>query len=128
MSKQLKSLIGTIKRRPSKAADGRSDAEAAAAVGAPQAEKTNILYDMTHLGFKNTQTVAHALTSLASGAPLDDKELLLENGVSMLQGFPLNSGLSETISDGFISMLWSDLPHPALTATGPSTRYRRHDG
>jgi hypothetical protein len=59
---------------------------------------------------------------------MDDKERLLEHGVSMLQGFPPNSGLSQTISDGFISMLWSDLPHPAPTVAGPGARYRRHDG
>jgi hypothetical protein len=128
MSTQIKSFINGIRRRPSKAADGRSAAEAAASVGAATTQKTSILHDVTRLGFKNTQTVAHALTSLASGAPMDDKELLLENGVSMLQGFPPNSGLSEAISDGFISMLWHDLPHPAPTVAGPSSRYRRHDG
>lgn len=128
MSVQLKSLIANIRRRPSKAADGRTSAMSAAEVGAPVNEKTTILHDVTHLGVKNTRTVAQALTSLASGAPMDDKELLLENGVSMLQGFPPNSTLSSTISDGFISMLWQDLPHPAPTMAGPASRYRRHDG
>ena len=128
MASQLKSLIGTIRRRPTKAADGRSDAAAAAAVGASTKEKTSILSDVANLGFKNTQTVAHALTSLASGEPMDDKDLLLEHGVAMLQGFPPNSGLSEAISDGFISMLWNDLPHPPPTMAGPTSKYRIHDG
>lgn len=128
MPSQLKSLIATIKRKPTKAADGRPKEMAAAAVGAAQNEKTSIFHDLTHLGLKNTQTVAHALTTLASGEPMDDKERLLEEGVSMLQSLPLNSGLSETISDGFISMLWSDLPHPAPTMAGPTSKYRRHDG
>jgi hypothetical protein len=128
MPTQLKSFIATIKKKPSKATDGRSEEKAATAVGATLNEKTGVIHDLTHLGLKNTQTVAHALTSLASGEPMDDKERLLENGVSMLQGFPPNSGLSETISDGFISMLWSDLPHPAPTLAGPTSRYRRHDG
>jgi Animal haem peroxidase len=128
MPAQFKALYATIRKKPTKAADGRSEAMAAAAVGASYNEKTSVLHDVTHLGIKNTHTVAHALTSLASGEPLDDKKLLLENGVSMLQGFPLNSGLSEKISDGFISMLWSDLPHPAPTLSGPTSRYRRHDG
>ncbi|KAF2430024.1 heme peroxidase [Tothia fuscella] len=128
MAGHLKSLIGTIKRKPTKQSDGRPQEMAAAAVGATFNEKTSVLHDLTHLGVKNTHTVAHALTSLASGAPMDDKEKLLENGVSMLQGFPTNSGLSEAISDGFISMLWNDLPHPAPTIAGPTSRYRRHDG
>lgn len=37
---------------------------------------------------------------------MDDKELLLENGVSMLQGLPANSGLSAATSNAFIKMLW----------------------
>lgn len=93
-----------------------------------QDQKTSILHDVTHLGINNTETIAEALTTAASGEPVDDKELLLEHGVSMLQGFPPNSTLSEKISDGFISMLWSDLPHPVPTVTGPTSRYRRHDG
>ncbi|KAF2107719.1 heme peroxidase [Lophiotrema nucula] len=98
------------------------------AAGAVNGEKTKVGDDLKHLGLKNAKTVVQALTTLASGEPLDDKELLLEHGVSMLQGLPLNSGLSEKVSDGFIQMLWHDLPHPAPTLAGPSSRYRRHDG
>jgi Animal haem peroxidase len=128
MTSQLKSLIGQIRGEPGKTADGRPDAMAAAAVGAPINEKTGLVQDVVELVPKNAQTVAQALTSLASGAPLDDKELLLEHGVAMLQGFPPNSSLGQKIADGFISMLWSDLPHPPPTMTGPASRYRRHDG
>ena len=122
---QLKSMRGSIRRKPTKAADGRSEE---AAAGITLNEKTSISHDVKHLGLKNTKTVATALTTLASGEPLDDKDFLLENGVSMLQGLPLDSGLSEKVSDGFISMLWHDLPHPPSTVAGPMARYRRHDG
>jgi hypothetical protein len=125
MPSQLKSIIGTIRKKPTKAADGRSEA---AAAGTAHVKKTSLAHDVRHLGLKNTRTMADAITTLASGEPLDDKDLLLENGVSMLQGLPLNSGLSEKISSGFISMLWGDLPHPVVTYAGPEARYRRHDG
>jgi Animal haem peroxidase len=128
MTSPFKSFIAAIKRRPTNSADGRTKTEAASAAGASTTKETTILHDLTHLNVKSTDTIAHALTSLASGEPMDDKKLLLENGVSMLQSFPPNSALSQTISDGFISMLWSDLPHPAPTLAGPTTRYRRHDG
>jgi hypothetical protein len=121
MPGQLKSFIGSIRRKPTKAADGRPDQTNGVA-------KTSIAYDLLHLGAKNAGTMASALTTLASGEPLDDKELLLENGVSMLQSLPLNSGLSEKVSDGFIAMLWHDLPHPPPAMAGPTARYRRHDG
>jgi hypothetical protein len=128
MTTQIKGLLQSIKRRPTKNADGRSTLESATAVGASNSEKTTLFHDVTHLGVKGTATMAQALTTLASGEPIDDKKLLLEHGVSMLQSFPPNSGLSQAISDGFISMLWGDLPHPAPTTSGPSARYRRHDG
>src|SRR5277367_371143 len=128
MPMQLKDFIQSIRKRPSRAADGRPEALSAKAVGAPHNEKTSTLHDVTHLSLKNMETIAQALTTLASGEPIDDKNLLLEHGVSMLQRFPPNSGLSQVISDGFISMLWSDLPHSAPTMAGPASRYRRHDG
>jgi len=122
---QFKALLGSIRRKPTNAPDRKSDNEAALA---PKTEKTGVMHDIVHGGFKNAKFLAEALPALASGAPLDDKELLLEHGVAMLQKLPLNSGLSSTVSDGFIKMLWNDLPHPSTTAAGPTTRYRRHDG
>lgn len=124
MPGKLSSLIGSIRRKPTRAADGRSDV----AAGGSNNKKTTLGEDVKHLGLKNAKFVASAITTLASGDPMDDKEFLLENGVAMLQSLPLNSGLSETVSDGFISMLWDDLPHPPPTAAGPTTRYRKHDG
>lgn len=124
MPGQLRVLLDNIRRKPTRAADGRS----AEASGAVNGEKTSIGHDIANLGTKNAKTVLNAVTTLASGDPIDDKDLLLENGVSMLQGLPPDSGLSEKISDGFISMLWHDLPHPPPTLAGPTCRYRRHDG
>ncbi|KAH6612649.1 heme peroxidase [Boeremia exigua] len=125
MPSQLRSLLGTIRKKPTKASDGRSEE---AASGMKSAEKTAIKDDIRNLGLKNAKFAVEAITTLASGEPMDDKELLLEHGVEMLQGLPLNSGLSAKVSDGFISMLWHDLPHPTPTMVGPTTRYRRHDG
>jgi hypothetical protein len=119
----LKSIIGSIRRKPSSAPDRRTDNEASAKV-----EKTGVMHDIIHGGFKNAKFLAEALPALASGAPLDDKELLLENGVAMLQKLPPNSGLSSMVSDGFIKMLYGDLPHPSTTIAGPTAVYRRHDG
>ncbi|KAI0134483.1 linoleate diol synthase [Xylariales sp. AK1849] len=124
----LKSLLGSVNRLPTQAADGRTNDQAGAAAGYVNAEKTSVIHDVTHMKVKDRHTLAGALPTLASGEPLDDKDLLLENGVSILQGLPLNSSLSETISDGFISMLWADLPHPAVVTADPTSRYRKHDG
>lgn len=120
---QLKTLFGTIRRKPAKAPDGKRDEDAT-----PVMEKTSVLSDLGGLNLKNAKTVATAITTLASGEPMDDKDLLLEKGVAMLQSLPLTSGLADTVSNNFISMLWHDLPHPAPTMAGPAARYRRADG
>ena len=124
MPGQLKTLLGAIRRKPSGAPDGQTDQEASAA----PALKTSLGHDLTHLNIKQAATIAQAITTLASGEPLDDKDRLLEHGVAMLQTFPTDSGLSKTISDAFIGMLWHDLPHPPPTKAGPTARYRQHDG
>lgn len=125
MPSQLRSLLGTIRKKPTKASDGRSDEEAS---GMAAPKKTAISSDLRTLGLKNAKFAVEAITTLASGDPIDDKELMLEHGVEMLQGLPLNSGLSAKVSDGFIAMLWNDLPHPTPTMAGQTARYRKHDG
>lgn len=125
MASKLKQIFEIIKRKPSQAPDGKTDQEA---TGEAEVKTTSITHDLLHMNGKEAKTAAHALTALASGKPLNDKELLLEQGVSMLQSLPVGSSLSKAISDGFISMLWHDLPHPAPTMTAPTSRYRKHDG
>lgn len=120
---QLKSLIGSIRRKPATAPDRRTDDQAASA---PKLEKTSLVHDIVHGSAKNNAFLAGALPKLASGEPLDDKELLLEHGVSMLQAMPPNSGLSSTVSDGFIKMLYNDLPHPSTTVSCGTTNFERY--
>ncbi|KAK4978438.1 hypothetical protein LTR28_005597 [Elasticomyces elasticus] len=76
---QLKALIGTIKRKPSGAPDSKTNADA---TGVTNGRKTSVIHDVTHLGLQNAAVMAKALTTLASGKPLDDKKLLLGHGVS----------------------------------------------
>ena len=125
MASQIASLLGTIKKNPTNAADGRS---AEAAGGVASDEKTSLVSDLANLGFKHGATVLQALPQLATGAPIDDKELLLEHGVDMLQQLPPNSSLGTKAADAFIGVLWNDLPHPPPSLAGPESRYRRHDG
>ncbi|UZJ55758.1 hypothetical protein CBS101457_005078 [Exobasidium rhododendri] len=125
MPGQISKIIGTIKRKPTNALDGMTDDEAAAV---KEVKDTSVIHDLLHLKGKDALTLAHALKDLAKGEPMNDRDLLLEHGVSMLQSLPSNSGLSHTISDGFIGMLWKDMPHPPGTTVGPQTRYRTADG
>ena len=122
----LSKLKAMVCRNASTAPDGRTDEQAGATPG--PGEKSGILHDLTHMGSSNTATIFQAFETLASGKPMDDKELLLEHGVKMLQSLPPNSGLGSKVADSFIKMLWDDLPHPAGTIASPEMKYRRHDG
>ncbi|KIX99908.1 uncharacterized protein Z520_04545 [Fonsecaea multimorphosa CBS 102226] len=122
---QLHKLQATIFQNAPTAPDGRTDAEAAAT---PSVNQTSLLHDLTHLGRDNAATMVQAFKTVVSGQPLNDKELLLEHGVHMLQSLPPNSRLGADAAGQFIKMLWDDLPHPPGTLAGPTTRYRRHDG
>lgn len=61
MPSQLKTLIGTIRRKPAKAPDGKRDEEAT-----PLSEKTTLGHDLTQLSFKDVKFVATAITTLVS--------------------------------------------------------------
>lgn len=99
---QIKKFIGTIRRKPTNAIDGKEDYEAKGLVAEPEKE-TSVFHDLGKLG-KDALPLAHGLKDLAKGEPLNDRDLLLEHGVSTLQKLPANSGLSHAISDGFIGV------------------------
>jgi hypothetical protein len=70
MSNSLRSLLGTIRKKPTKASDGRSAEDAS---GVKSSAKTTIGHDLKNLGVKNAKFALEAITTLASGEPLDDK-------------------------------------------------------
>ncbi|CAD6928997.1 unnamed protein product [Tilletia controversa] len=122
----ISKLIGTIKRKPTMALDGLTDEQAAAPN--KDVKRTSVMHDLGHLRGTDALHMAEALKDLAGGQPMDDRQLYLEHGVEMLQHLPPNSGLSEKLSDGFMTMLWRDLPHPPTMYVGPQNRYRSADG
>ncbi|BGP18046.1 hypothetical protein JCM10213_008418 [Rhodosporidiobolus nylandii] len=65
-------------------------------------------------------------TATSAVDPLDDREMLLENLVTMLQNQPTDSPIQRTLTDKFITVLWGDLQHPPSSYTGPA--YRAADG
>jgi hypothetical protein len=73
MPSQLRSLLGTIRKKPTKASDGRSDEDAS---GMAATKKTAVSSDLRNLGLKNARFAVEAITTLASGDPIDDKEPL----------------------------------------------------
>ena len=82
MPNQFKSLFGTIRKKPTRAADTSSPEVANGHTNGNV--KTSIGHDLANLGLKNAKTIVEAIPQLGSGDPIDDKELLLEHGFSQL--------------------------------------------
>lgn len=53
---------------------------------------------------------------------MNDRELLLEHGVSMLQNLPAGSSLGKKAGETLITKLWLDLPHPLVSKVGSNYR------
>ena len=68
------------------------------------------------------------LISALTGGGLDDRKMLLEQLVTLLASLPVTSNISRTLSDALISIIWGDLPHPAVSFMGPEHRFRQADG
>ncbi|KAJ3150057.1 hypothetical protein HDU86_006781 [Geranomyces michiganensis] len=123
---KLHQLVDTVFRKPSSAPDGLTDAEAAGP--AAKKAKTGALHDIIHMGPRGDMTLAQLIAAFTSGDPLNDRDLLLEHIIIMLQKLPPNSGLNEEISGALIGMLWNDLPHPPATTVSVTDKYHSADG
>lgn len=119
MANPIGKLSSMVWSQPSTAPDGKTE---------EAAEPTTLLHDLTHLSGSDAKTIAQAISTVASGKPMDDKNLMLEGGVKMLQSLPPHSTLGTKAAGGLIKALWNDLPHPPGTLAGPEARYRKHDG
>ncbi|GAA5912247.1 hypothetical protein JCM6882_005206 [Rhodosporidiobolus microsporus] len=69
-------------------------------------------------------TVVQALGSITG--QMDDRELLLEHLVTMLQNLPTGSPIQKPLTDKLIELLWGDLEHPSVSSVGPV--FREADG
>ncbi|SNX87067.1 putative dioxygenase Ssp1 [Melanopsichium pennsylvanicum] len=88
-----------------------------------QINRSRVVSDVKLLG-----QAPNLVVSGLTGGGLDDRKLLLERLVTLLASLPVTSKVSQTLSDALISIIWADLPHPAVSFVGPQHRFRRPDG
>ncbi|GJN92760.1 hypothetical protein Rhopal_005798-T1 [Rhodotorula paludigena] len=124
----VKTLVDTVVAAPPPAGgDGLKNSEAAAL--SDDKQKSGLLgslWEQVKGGtiLKDGATLVQAATS-ATG-PIDDREMLLENVVTMLQGLPNDSPIQQPTTNLLLKMLWDELPHPPRSYAGPA--YRSADG
>ncbi|KAK0567939.1 hypothetical protein OC844_000029 [Tilletia horrida] len=127
MPNPFSKLISNAARPPARAQDGLTDEEASQAER-PTFSFSSLLHDLSRLRPQSARYLTELLTTALSRAPVDDRKLVFEHSIALLQSLPVHSALSGTLSDQLVVGLWRGLPHPPAMYVGPTDRYRSADG
>lgn len=118
-----KKAQATLKQAQQKSASAATTSVESLQFLIDQLNRSRIVNDVKLLG-----QAPNLLVSGLTGGGLDDRKMLLEQLVTLLASMPVTSKVSQTLSDALISIIWGDLPHPAVSFLGPQHRFRRPDG
>ncbi|KAK4702637.1 hypothetical protein P7C70_g3584, partial [Phenoliferia sp. Uapishka_3] len=77
---------------------------------------------------ETVKLILQGIGLVIKGKPINDRELLLEHGVSFLQNLPPGSLVGNGAAEKLIEFLWLDLPHPPASHVGTRSIYRAADG
>ncbi|EPQ26740.1 uncharacterized protein PFL1_05719 [Pseudozyma flocculosa PF-1] len=122
MPGNLSKMLDAVRRAPSTAANRLTDVE-------PEPEQAKLLHSLASLTSpKHVATLSQAVAKLTSGQPVNDRELLLDKVVGMLQELPDHSPAQSSVANALIGGLYRDLPHPPRSVCGPDAVYRSADG
>lgn len=104
----------TIAAPPPNTGDGLTENEAKALSDKPQNSKGLLPTMMAQAQSGTLVSDASTLLAVLESATgeIDDREMLLERIVTLLQGLPSDSSLQQTITETLLKMLWNDLSHP----------------
>ncbi|KAK4057316.1 hypothetical protein OIO90_001813 [Microbotryomycetes sp. JL221] len=121
-------LANAIWRAPVTTPDGLTAAQAKAP--SDQVQQRSLLYTaassvVNGTSLNDLHTLLQAVTE--AGSSLDDRKLLLEHVVIMLQGMPDNAAVQSELTNSLVKMLWEDLNHPPTMFVGKD-RFRTADG
>lgn len=99
-------------------------------------EEKNALYkriegdlrDLSHLGVSNVKSLIEIEAQKLAGEPMDDKKYLMEGLIRTAASLPDDSKNRKTLTDQFLTQLWTDLDHPPQSYLGEKFQYRSADG
>jgi len=91
-------------------------------------EKSGILADLRSLGPDDVKKVMHLLEDKASGKPLDDRKMHLEETMQLVAALPDRSAQRVELTSVLLDKLWNSLQHPPMSYLGDDFRYRSADG
>lgn len=87
-----------------------------------------LLAELRACNARNFDTLADVALSGLKGEPIDDKTYLMERVIQLTADLPLNSRFSDTLTNSFLSELWTDLEHPPTSYLGYDFVFRKADG
>ncbi|BGP26129.1 fatty acid oxygenase PpoA [Rhodotorula toruloides] len=121
-------LVDTVLAAPpSPNGDGLKDSEARALSDAkPTKSLASNVWNEIKSGVFGKDIATLAQIAKSAGEPIDDREMLLENIVTILQKEQEGSPIREPVTHTLLKVLWDDLSHPPISFTGP--QYRSIDG
>ncbi|KAF2639404.1 hypothetical protein P280DRAFT_61005 [Massarina eburnea CBS 473.64] len=130
VKKSLRSLTGVLGASLAPATDDTGDGSRLSP------EEKNALYariegdlsDLTHTRVSDVRSLIKIQAGKIAGQPQDDKDYLMEGMIRVAANLPDDSRNRKTLTDQFVTQLWTDLKHPPLSYLGEKYQYRSADG
>jgi hypothetical protein len=76
---------------------------------------TGAFKDLPYIKPKDVETVLDVVKTAATGAPLNDRQYILERVIQLTSRLPSTSRTGQVVSDAFVRLLWNDLQHPPIS-------------
>lgn len=120
--------MDTIKKISQSIRSKERSANAGSATSNDDKTEIQILQQFKALNFENLDTLKDVFLTGLKGNPVNDKDYLMERVIKIVSELPVTSTSSIKLTDGFLKLLWNDLPHPPTSYLGDEYVYRRADG
>ncbi|EDN03804.1 hypothetical protein HCAG_01669 [Histoplasma mississippiense (nom. inval.)] len=83
----------------------------------------SLIDDLNQVDIKDLETLADVIRNAATGAPVNDKDYIMERIIRLPSSLPSRSPNVDRLSNALLSLLWNDLKHPPLSYLGEQTSF-----
>lgn len=93
-----------------------------------EGSKNDILQVLSALKLRDFGTLSEMAEGLVTKQPTDDRTYLMERTIQLAAEIPTSSVASQTLTNNFLNLLWTDLQHPPKSYLGNDYVFRKADG
>ena len=87
-----------------------------------------LVKDLQKVGVSDIETLLELVKTSISGKSTDDRTYFMERLIKLASELAPNSKNAAKLTDGLVSVLWTDLQHPPTSYLGEEHIYRKADG